>query len=65
MRDKIITKQTQIQTLLKKNSRHSYVNKPLEDIQVDTVPNQDSIVISNESKFNYFLILCDKNLKIS
>ena len=35
-------------------SRQSYVNKPLEEIQVDTAPNSGAIGISNESKFNLF-----------
>ncbi len=33
---------------------------PLEEIQVDTVPNLEPQGISTESKYNYFLILCDR-----
>ena len=45
-------------------SRQSIVNKPLEEIQVDTVPNPEPVGISNESKVNYFLILCDRYSRI-
>ena len=45
-------------------SRQSVVNKPLEEIQVDTVPNPEPISILNESKVNYFLILCDRYSRI-
>ena len=45
-------------------SRQSIVNKPLEEIQVDTVPNREPIGISNESKVIYFLILCDRYSRI-
>ena len=45
-------------------SRKSDINKPLEEIQVDTVPNQEAIGILTESRFNYFPILCDRYSRI-
>ena len=41
-------------------SRNSFPTFPLEEIQVDTVPNPDPHGISVELKYNYFLILCDR-----
>ena len=43
--------------------RNSCLDKYLEDIQVDTVPNPGSIGISSESRFNYFHILCIDEIK--
>ena len=39
--------------------RESHVHNPLEEIQVDIVPNPEPIGISTDSRFNYYLILCD------
>ena len=36
------------------------MRKLFEEIQIDTVPNLEPNGISLESKFNYFLILCDR-----
>ena len=44
--------------------RNSIIWKPLEEIQVDTVPNPEPNGISMESRFNYFLILCDRYSRI-
>ena len=44
--------------------RESQISLPLEEIQVDTVPNPEPIGISSESRFNYFLILCDRYSRI-
>ena len=33
---------------------------PLDEIQVDTVPNPEPLGLSPESRYNYFLILCDR-----
>ena len=44
--------------------RNLISRKPLEEIQVDTVPNHEPNEISMESKFNYFLILCDRYSRI-
>ena len=33
---------------------------PLEEKQVDTVPNPEPLGLSPESRYNYFLILCDR-----
>ena len=41
-------------------SRSSIITSPLEEIQVDTVPNPEPIGLNSESKYNYFLILCDR-----
>ena len=40
--------------------RNSEVHAPLEEIQVDTVPNPEPLGISTDSRFNYYLILCDR-----
>ena len=45
-------------------SRESDVNKPLEEIQINTIPKPEPIGFSTESTFNYFLILCDRNFRI-
>ena len=37
--------------------RESQVHGPLEEIQVDTVPNHEPIGISTDSRFYYYLIL--------
>ena len=37
--------------------RESQVHNPLEEIQVDTVPNHEPIGISTDSRFYYYLIL--------
>ena len=44
--------------------RNSIIWIPLEEIQVDTVSNPEPNRISMESKFNYFLILCDRYSRI-
>ena len=44
--------------------RNSIIWKPLEQIQVDTVPNPEPSGISMESKFNYFWILCERYSRI-
>ena len=40
--------------------RYTQPTYPLEEIQVDTVPNPEPLGLSSESKYNYFLILCDR-----
>ena len=40
-------------------TRNSQPVSPLDEIQVDTVPNPEPLGLSTESKYNYFLILCD------
>ena len=42
----------------------SQVHDPLEEIQVDTVHNPEPIRISADSRFNYYLILCDRYSRI-
>lgn len=37
---------------------------PLEEIQVDIVPNRESLGLSTESRYNYFRILCERYSKI-
>ena len=44
--------------------RESQVHTLLEEIQVDTVPNPEPIGISTDSRFNYYLILCDRYSRI-
>ena len=44
--------------------REPQVHNPLEEIQVDTVPSPESIGISTDSRFNYYLILCDRYSRI-
>ena len=41
-------------------SRNSQVTFPLEEVQIDTVPNPEPLGLSSESRYNYFLILCDR-----
>ena len=41
-------------------ARESRVQRPLDKIQVDTVPNTESMGLSADTRFNYFLILCDR-----
>ena len=41
-------------------SRDSKVYKPLDEIQIDTVPNPEPMGLSADTRFNYFLILCDR-----
>ena len=48
----------------KGKQRNSIMNRTLEEIQVDSVPNPKTNGISMESKFNYFLILCDRYSRI-
>gem|GEM_PF-2876143 len=40
--------------------RESTVSTTLDEIQVDTVPNPEPMGLSADSRFNYFLILCDR-----
>ena len=40
------------------------LHNPLEEIQVDIVPNPEPIGISTDSRFNYYLILCDRYTRI-
>ena len=44
--------------------RESQVYNPLEEIQVDTVPNPEPVGISTDSRFNYYLKLCDRFSRI-
>ena len=44
--------------------RKSEVHAPLEEKQVDTVPYPEPIGISTDSRFNYYLILCDRYTRI-
>ena len=39
--------------------RTSIVLKPLDEIQVDTVPNPEPMGLSADTRFKYFLIFCD------
>ena len=41
-------------------ARESRVQRPLDEIQVDTVPNPELMGLSADTRFNYFLILCDR-----
>ena len=41
-------------------TRISQLVSPLEEIQVDTVPNPEPLGLSPESRYNYFLIICDR-----
>ena len=40
--------------------RTSIISKPLDKIQVDTVPNPEPMGLSADTRFNYFLIFCDR-----
>ena len=40
----------------------SIISKPLDEIQVDTVPNPEPMDLSADTRFNYFLIFCDRYL---
>ena len=42
----------------------SKVSQPLEEIQVDTVPNPEPMGLSADTRFNYFLILCDQYSRV-
>ena len=42
------------------HARESRVQKPLDEIQVDKVPNPEPVVLSADTRFNYFLIICDR-----
>ena len=44
----------------KGKTRSSQPMSPLGKIQVDTVPNPEPLGLSPESRYNYFLILCDR-----
>ena len=44
--------------------RNSEVYAPLSEIQVDTVPNPEPLGISTDSRFNYYLILCDRYTRV-
>ena len=46
------------------SSRTSQVSKPLDEIQVDTVPNPEPMGLSADTRFNYFLIFCDRYSQI-
>ena len=48
----------------RRKTRNSQPTSPLEEIQVDTVPNPESLGLSSESRYNYFLILCDRFSRI-
>ena len=39
--------------------RTSIISKPLDEIQVDTVPNPEPMSLSADTRINYFLIFCD------
>ena len=40
--------------------KRSVIRRPLDEIQVDTVPNPEPNGLSFESRYAYFLILCDR-----
>ena len=40
--------------------RTSIVSKPLDEIQVDTVPNPEPMGLSADTRFKFFLIFCDR-----
>ena len=44
--------------------RESQVLSPLEERQVDTTPNPESVGVSTDSRFNYYLIPCDRYSRI-
>ncbi len=44
--------------------RNSQTTFPLEEVQIDTVPNPEPLGLSSESRYNYFLILCDRFSRI-
>ena len=44
----------------RRKTRSSTVNSPLDEIEVDTVPNPEPIGLNSESRHNYFLIMCDR-----
>ena len=41
-------------------ARESRVQRPLDEILVDTVPNPEPMGLLADNRFNYFLILCDR-----
>ena len=45
-------------------SRTTQARYPLDEIQVDTVPNPEPLGLSIDSRYNYFLILCDRFSRI-
>ena len=48
----------------KGNKMNAIVSNPLDEIQIDTVPNPEPVRISPESRLNYFLIFCDRCSRI-
>ena len=48
----------------RRKHRTSHVFKPLEEIQVDTVPNPEPLGLSSESRYGYYLIFCDRYSRI-
>ena len=49
---------------IKRKTRKTQARYPLDEIQVDTVPNPEHLGLSIESRYNYFLIPCDKFSRI-
>ena len=48
----------------RRKTRSSTANSPLDEIQVDTVPNPEPLGFNSESRHNYFLIMCDRYSQI-
>ena len=48
----------------RRKTRSSTVNSPLDEIQVDTVPNPEPLGLNSESRHNYFFIMCDRYSRI-
>ena len=48
----------------REKTRNSYPVLPLDEIQVDTVPNPEPLGLSPGSRYNYFLIICDRFSRI-
>ena len=48
----------------REKKREMQVIRLLEEIQVDTIPDTEPISVSPDSRFNYYLILCNRYSRI-
>ena len=48
----------------RRKTRTSHVTRPLEEIQLDTVPNPEPLGLSSDSRYSYYLIFCDRYSRI-
>ena len=50
----------QFQLMQEVKQENPECKRPLDEIQVDIVPNPEPMGLSADTRFNYFLILCDR-----